>query len=171
MPARQAAKQVLPKLAQHNVSLIDRQDLPVIVNAFQGLDAVCLLLRLLCVSFFIVSLIWWADPNFAFFKNGKAVYKAREKISFEDLSDGKDPIVIAFGQAISTVWTVVSIQFFSSGLAAGCVVLASLTDKLRHMHAGKLKSDKLAELQLVQEAKKTTVSGFPFLSLSILALF
>ena len=51
------------------------------------------------------------------------------------------------------------------------MVLASLTDKLRNMHGGKLKSDKLAELQLVQEAKKTTVSGFPFLSLSIFGTF
>jgi hypothetical protein len=31
--------------------------LPVIVNVSQGLDSACLLLRLLCVSFFIVSLI------------------------------------------------------------------------------------------------------------------
>ncbi len=47
-------------------------------------------------------------------------------------------------------------------------MLASLTEELRHMHGGKLKSDRLAELQLVQEAKKkTTVSGFPFLSLDI----
>ena len=55
-------------------------------------------------------------------------------------------------------------------MAAVCVVLATLTEQLQNQSSRHLKSDTLAQMPLVKEAKKSyEVPGFTFLILLFLA--